>query len=105
MRKLFEEKAVCFDGHLQPANTEWYYDFAAEALAECHNILDWEKWYVDVYVEANRTIIMKNIDKPNCNIYIQILADPEDDFGDIWLVFDLWIDEPHKFYSFILNKN
>lgn len=102
MRKLFEDKAVPFDGHLQPANTEWYYDFALEATAECFNFLDWENWFVDAYVEANRTIIIKNRNAEMCNIYIQITADPEDDYGDLWLVFDVYIDEPIRYYQFQL---
>lgn len=102
MRLLFERVAVQFDAHLQPANTEWFVDFAEAAVAECHNILDWDKWYVDAYIDANRTIIIKNRDSEMCNIYIQITADPEDEYGDLWLVFDVFIDEPTRFYTFQL---
>lgn len=103
MRKLFENKAVSFDAHLQPANTEWYYDFALEATAECFNFLDWEFYYVDAYIEANRTIIIKHYHQEMVTIYIEITADPIDDDDDQWLVFDIFIDEPIRFYQFHLQ--
>lgn len=104
MRKLFENKAVQFDAHLQPANTEWYFDFASLAFSECFDLIDWDKWYVDTYVDANRTIIVKHKEYELCNLYIQITADPVDEDDDIWLAFDVYIDDPIRFYSFQIPK-
>lgn len=100
MRKIFENKAILFDGHLQPANTEWYYDFATAAAAECFNIIDWENWYVDCYDNVNRIITIKNRHNDLCFIEIHITADPVDEDDDIWLVYDIWIEEPTTMYSF-----
>jgi hypothetical protein len=111
--KMYEGRAVTFDFNDYPDGLEnpiAQKDFITEAIEECHYCLP-DDWYVEGYYGGtaqdgdNRTIVvcLKRYEpclnlQPRWNF--KLTADPVEDDGTQWIVYDVVRWEPSKLYSF-----
>ena len=104
---MYKDRAVIFDPNGYPNGWEnliTQNDFIAAAINECHSCLP-DDWYVEGYYEDSRTIVVglerykdrRNL-QPLWNFVLT--ADPLEEDGTQWIVFDVVRWQPNNIYSF-----
>jgi hypothetical protein len=105
--KMYEGRAVIFDPNDYPdglKNKVAQLLFIHQANEQCHSFLP-PDWYVEGYYEDSRTIVVglerfkshQNL-QPLWNF--RLIADPVEDDGTQWIVFDVVRWQPDNIYSF-----
>jgi len=111
--KIYENRAILIDPN-EYANG-WEHpmlqiDFVTAAIEECHNFLP-SDWYVEGFcgsAEYNNITIVVGLkrykDRENLQPLwnFRLIADPIDEDGEQWIVFDVTRWEPNNLYSFQL---
>lgn len=107
--KMYEGRAVVFDfnDYLDGCeNPIAKINFILAANVECHNFLP-PDWYIQGYDGDKRTIVV-GLERYKRLLNLQplwkfkLIADPVEDDGTQWIVFDVVRWQPDKFYSFQL---